>query len=76
MRRRIHAYEEEDTCIWGGGYMHMRRRIHAYEEENTCIWGGGYVSDAPAAHRAGLSAKDHLPQKKKIASEKKNLVVG
>jgi hypothetical protein len=35
MRRRIHAYEEEDTYICGGGYMHMRRMIHAYEEENT-----------------------------------------
>ncbi len=43
MRRRIHAYEEEDTCIRGGGYMHMRRRIHAYEEEDTCICGGGYM---------------------------------
>jgi hypothetical protein len=28
MRRRIHAYEEEDTRM---------RRIHAYEEEDTCI---------------------------------------
>jgi hypothetical protein len=35
-RQRIKAhesqhstYEEEDTCILGGGYMHMRRRIHA-----------------------------------------------
>jgi hypothetical protein len=37
MRRRIHAYEEEDTFTSGGGYMHMRRRIHAYEEEDTCI---------------------------------------
>jgi hypothetical protein len=26
-RRRIHAHEEEDTC--------MRRRIHAYEKEDT-----------------------------------------
>jgi hypothetical protein len=35
MRRRIHAYEEEDTCIWGGGCMHMRRRIHALR---MCQW--------------------------------------
>jgi hypothetical protein len=37
MRRRIHVYEEEDTCVWGGGYMCMRRRIHVYEEEDTCV---------------------------------------
>jgi len=48
---KLLSYEEEDTCIWGGGYIliysqiirssgcqsscHMRRRIHAYEEEDT-----------------------------------------
>jgi len=37
MRRRIHTYEEEDTYISGGGYIHMRRRIHTYEEEDTYI---------------------------------------
>jgi hypothetical protein len=42
LRRRIHAYEEKDTC--GGGELNttlkrLRRRIHAYEEEDTC--GGG-----------------------------------
>ena len=36
MRRRIHTYEEEDTYIGGGGYIHMRR-IHTYEEEDTYI---------------------------------------
>ncbi len=35
--------QEEDTCIWGEGYMHMGRRIHAYGEEDTCIWGEGYM---------------------------------
>jgi hypothetical protein len=28
------TYMEDDTCIWGGGYMHMGRRIHAYGEED------------------------------------------
>jgi hypothetical protein len=47
MRRRIHAYEEEDTRIecafkalllfWNCVCVCMRRRIHAYEEEDTRI---------------------------------------
>jgi hypothetical protein len=48
MRRRIHAYEEEDTCTPKAfaedepppfarmRALHMRRRIHAYREEDTC----------------------------------------
>jgi len=30
MRRRIHAYEEEDTCICGGGYMLLHIVQHYY----------------------------------------------
>jgi uncharacterized membrane protein YwzB len=38
MRRRIHAYEEEDTCQHLLRYVERPwRRIHAYEEEDTCI---------------------------------------
>jgi hypothetical protein len=38
MRRRIHAYEEEDTCQHLLRYVERPwRRIHAYEQEDTCI---------------------------------------
>jgi hypothetical protein len=31
MRRRIHAYEEEDTCICGGGY--WRQTLSAFKRD-------------------------------------------
>jgi len=37
MRRRIHVYEEEDTCVIYRTLCRGLSRIHVYEEEDTCV---------------------------------------
>jgi hypothetical protein len=37
MRKRLHAYEEEETCICGGGNMHMRPDPALVQGRSSCI---------------------------------------
>jgi hypothetical protein len=70
MRRRIHAYAEEDTCIcihttytilMTSSTAHMRRRIHAYAEEDTCICIGGYWRQTLSAFKRDLLKRQKRP---------------